>query len=822
MQSLRGLSLSLRQGLLRDDVSFAVVTNSSHSLTHRGHNWRCLHLTGTQFREPTKVIHRINRLRQFGIFADYNGSAIQKFGKYNLIYGWNGTGKSTLSHVFSCLESRSLPPRFSGAQFNIALEDGNSITEANLEVSQLNIHVFNQSFIRDNIDWDKSVKSILLIAKEKIEDLQALGKMKFDLSEKKTAHSIKLVEIKNKTEAQEKFLTSAAKKMKIGLQAIDTSDSYYLNYDRRKLSKFIEVNGEAVAKKESVLTNEKVIELTNAAKPDHLPSISFVATVIPDGYFKKAADRIRDLIAATAANNAIQRLADNPDIRDWVQNGLAVHEHHQSEKCEFCGEPFTKARAETLAAHFSKEFTTFQTRLNDAATWMESQGAPANDLPVATIYYKEFSADATKLEGEYKTAAEKINKQIEGWRGALKAKITDPAKTDIQITDVIEGDVTAFNAVLSSVVALVQRHNNKTDNFSAETSKAKKVLELHFAAAEIQEFDYAGNEKQCNALQEAANTDKNAIDELQVKVGDLEALLSNETVGAKEFNDVLHRFIGRTELCLSFNQEKKGYEIIRNGVGEHDGNLSEGEKTAIAFVYFITKLRENGNNITETIVVVDDPVSSFDSNHLFHAYSFLKTQCIDAKQLFVLTHNFTYFKLVRDWFAATNRNRVKRDKPSVAFFYRLDAPPGTPRHSSLVDADESLKNYGSEYHYIFKKLYAYKAQMTLNRDEAFMTANLARKLLESFFAFKFPKGRSDVSALMDAGLTGCTVTTPELKEKIYRFINKYSHSDVIEITEESAENLAGESHSVVGNILNWIEEVDKKHFDEMVEVAEAA
>lgn len=763
----------------------------------------------------------IDRLKHFGIFRDFNGTKIQKFGRYNLVYGWNGTGKSTLSNLFSCFELRSMVPRFSAGQFSVVLADGSTITETTLPSSQLNIHVFNQRFVHENIDWDKSVKSILLIAKEKIDDLHKLEKLKGDLQSKKKAHDDKQSDIKKQREALDKFLTNAAKKMKLGLQAIDTSDSYYLNYDRRKLANFIQSNGEAVINTQSVLSDENVINLTNAAKPDQLPSIIFASKSIDPDYFKKSAGRIRDLIGTTAVNQAIQRLTDNPDIREWVQTGLEIHKNHDSLSCEFCGSPFTPLRAEALAAHFSKEFTEFQNRLQNAAAWIQSQGAPANQLPAATEFYKELSAEAEKLQKEYTAAAEKIDRQIEGWREALKVKLTDPGKTDIQISDVVEDDVTNFNEILKSIVALVEKHNHKTSNFKSETSKSKVALELHFAAAEVQEFDYAGTEKICNDLEAEANNEYKEIEKLNHEVRSIEAQLSNETVGAKEFNEILHRFIGRSELCLSFNESKKGYEIIRNGVGEHDGNLSEGEKTAIAFVYFITKLKENGNNIKDTIVVVDDPVSSFDSNHLFHAYSFLKTQCAEAKQLFVLTHNFTYFKLVRDWFAGINRNRFAKDKTENCFIYRLDAPPGSPRYSLLVDADDSLKNYGSEYHYIFKKLYEYRTHTTLNRDEAFLTANLARKLVESFFTFKYPKRRSDISQLMEAGLKGCAITTPEIKEKIYRFINKYSHSDVIEITEESAENLAGESHSVIGHIFQWLEEVDKKHYDEMIQVVTA-
>ncbi|MEN1648993.1 AAA family ATPase, partial [Pseudomonas aeruginosa] len=105
-----------------------------------------------------------------------------------------------------------------------------------------------------------------------IDDLQKLEKLKSELQSKKKAHDDKQSDIKKQLEALEKFLTNAAKKMKLGLQAIDTSDSYYLNYDRRKLSNFIQNNGETIIKAESVLPDERVIDLTNAAKPDQLPS----------------------------------------------------------------------------------------------------------------------------------------------------------------------------------------------------------------------------------------------------------------------------------------------------------------------------------------------------------------------------------------------------------------------------------------------------------------------------------------------------------------------------------------------------------------------
>ena len=50
------------------------------------------------------------------------------------------------------------------------------------------------------------------------------------------------------------------------------------------------------------------------------------------------------------------------------------------------------------------------------------------------------------------------------------------------------------------------------------------------------------------------------------------------------------------------------------------------EKTAIAFVHFTTKLKDKDFENSNGIVLIDDPISSLDSNSLFQAYSFVKIQ----------------------------------------------------------------------------------------------------------------------------------------------------------------------------------------------------
>ena len=55
------------------------------------------------------MITKINRIRKFGVFQNMDWGALPEFKKKNLIYGWNYSGKTTLSRLASIVyENREI------------------------------------------------------------------------------------------------------------------------------------------------------------------------------------------------------------------------------------------------------------------------------------------------------------------------------------------------------------------------------------------------------------------------------------------------------------------------------------------------------------------------------------------------------------------------------------------------------------------------------------------------------------------------------------------------------------------------------------------
>jgi len=107
------------------------------------------------------------RIKGLGVFADYSLPAgTAEFGVKNLIYGWNYSGKTTLSRLVAMLEAKKLNPEQPKCSFTIATDEGN-VTETNVSTSSHVVRVFSSDFVADSLNFAGShFKPILLLGSE--------------------------------------------------------------------------------------------------------------------------------------------------------------------------------------------------------------------------------------------------------------------------------------------------------------------------------------------------------------------------------------------------------------------------------------------------------------------------------------------------------------------------------------------------------------------------------------------------------------------------------------------------------------------------------
>ncbi len=766
------------------------------------------------------LIKNIEKLQNLGIFRQYSKDDVPDFSKFNLLYGWNGSGKTTLATLFHSLEDKTLPnpDKFPNPEFKISLTDGQLITHENLSDITDNVRVFDEDFVESHINWDEYAKSILLISEEKIADIEKLNKLK---SESQTLAEIQKTEkgqITNLLNENKKFLSNAAKNIKVQFQTLDTSDTYYFNYNRDKLFSFINKNKSNIQNLDSELNEEKRLEVTQAAKPLFLPKIETKFNPVDSDKLIEAKSRLDDLLKTKITTKTIQRLLDKPDIQSWVLTGKELHKTHDSDQCEFCGNTISHERLEEIENHFSNEFELFKEKLQKADQWLSGRYIEYNDLPTESSLYEELREEYLANKAKLINSTNEINQIIKNWHENLTSKTENPFNTDLLINDVNEELITSHNKLIEKLGSIIKSHNDKSDNFAEVTKTNKEILELHYTTTQINQYDYFTKLETFDKIQADSSNRAKEILAFETEIKKIEDSLSNETIGADEFNDSLHKFLGREDISLVFNKDLGGYEIIRNNSGNHTKYLSQGEKTAIAFIYFIIKLKEQGNKIDDTIAVIDDPVSSFDSNCLLHASLYLRQHCSIAKQVFVFTHNFNFFKMVKEWMGEERIQENSNTKPEGCFNpYAIETTSSSPRSANIVKAHESLVKYDSEYHYLFCRLYQLKDSKTPSIDEHYLTANLSRRLLESILDFKFPKKskRSTLKKKMEQGINDKT-----LSDKVYFYINKYSHSLPALMNEDYSDHVMAESSNIVEDVFKCIENIDSEHLKSMKEISE--
>jgi len=765
------------------------------------------------------MIKKFNKIKNLGlVFPNYSWNfkltdyQLKDFKRYNLIYGWTGAGKTTLSKLFSVVEEGDVTD-FLNLEYEIEDDEGNKYK--NGEAFNKKVRVFNQEYIENNLKIQEGkAKSITLVlgdvSKEIVEQIEADQK---ELEARNSDLKKETEELKQKQKEKNNIFTGIARTIYVAIMggAIRTYNKTHAETDFTMLKD-----------KESLLS-EDLEKYSTVVKQNSKPEIDEVKqikiteeekTKTLSEYTKNIINEAKELLSQTVESQIIERVKDNQDISDWVERGIIIHSDHESINCEFCGQSLPKERMAELTKHFNEADKRLKEKVDALADKFRKVFSLISDIscPDKAKFYDEIQKDYEKKCKGFTQAKTDL---LESITGIGKIIISKKSKTTESVTLGQDIDPSQFVSDLNSVIEFVTKHNKKTFDFENEKIMATDKLKKHYLSTIFDDVktldeDIKIKEDKINELKNGNPEDEDSlgIEDIKKRISKNQAKISSTHKACEDINKGLATFLGRDELVFEphktkvLNEQGVEEEVEDGYIIKRDGrpacNLSEGEKTAIAFVYFTIYLKDQSFDLKEGVVVIDDPVSSLDSNSLFQAFAFLKNAVEDAKQIFILTHNFEFLKLLLNWCKNIGHGK------SSAYYMIKNCYENNSRCAFIDEMDKELCEYESEYHYLFKKLYEFGSDGTI--AQAYPIPNIARKVLDTFLTFRVPCGGSMYSKLEK--IKNTTNFDKNKLTAIYKFVNNQSH-----ITGSGFNPaLVPETQKNVRYLLEMIEKIFPEHY----------
>ena len=758
------------------------------------------------------MITKATKLTNFGIFHDFAWKpGIPEFKKYNLIYGWNRSGKTTISRCFSACERRSVGFKQypSAAQFQITLDDNSHIKSEDVEKCILPVKVFNKDFIEDNISFDPSnpCNAIVYVSEEDIESAKKLlelkGKTALLAADLKRTQATK----KAKEDAKNTFLRNLG----VEISKVLFDKTYNKTHVESRINK-IGVDNFA----EKIVSDEKEAELAEirGSKPKDTQASfkefgqSFVFGNETDFSLAEVYAGLKKLLEKKVISEVLERLKNDKDLNTWVKQGFDLHKaKKETDVCLFCQKPLDADFMDSLSKHFNEDYENMQNDIDHFITelgnWKrDSIAAENSDLyPDLRKVYKEQSASLNKIVLE-------LNQWIDKAVKKLHEKFGDPLSA-VELPEEPSDFKASYNGVIGEINNIVGIHNKKVEDHAMEVKSAREALELHLIGEAIRDQNYK------KMQQEVADAEKENLiafalmTDNTTEIRELEAKTSNIGPALTKINKHLAEFFGRKEIQLELDPSKKGYVIKRDGLPAD--NLSEGEKTAIAFSYFMVKVQEKGFIAKDGIIFVDDPISSLDSNFIYHCFSLIRSHFDNVGQLFISTHNFELFNLIKKWLNQKNQRRIRDKKEEVCSFYMIENfIEDEKRNACFVALEPTLLKYNSEYQFLFDQLNKFAQNTSPVYKDLYTIANIARRFLEIFTNFKIPTSGDLLTRIDALGIDTEQISKTE-QGRVYKLIQEFSHGSDATSTIEHKDRI--ESQDAVKILLRMVQESDPKHFE---------
>lgn len=691
--------------------------------------------------------------------------------KVNLIYGLNGTGKSTFSEFLRNIVSHD--EKYS----DCSIETDNSEDNKKLS-SDEQILVYNEKWVKENFYQSPTLKGIFSLSQG---NATAKGNIDKANEEKARLDNLKKLKEEEKNNSQNDFnrknttAVNAIWQIKKDYTGGERNTDYFLTGLKGNsevlFNYVLGLSKPQTAPSKSIDDIKKELSVlldNNATRINPLREVIFT------GLSEQELNLLKKEIVGSN-NSTFSTLIEQFRNSDWVNAGLNYVESQQEPAyCPFCQQQIDKEHIITeLKACFDRSYE--QDRQN-LQIINENYNRQINNIVEDPAFTQN---DLLKdLSDSYKVALLNFKSVLNSNLAIVKSKLNTPS-IHVELAPVAN-ELNSLNAIIKSANDIIDKFNSKIEKKDETLKSLKKIF-------------WENIRLQYDTILESFQNDKIKFDNEQQKIGkeilelgeeikkqdkiiiEQSKLVSNIEDAVANINNRLLELGIDSFKIIKYDEEKAEYKLVRSK--DEDDNifdsLSEGEKMIISFLYFIEecKGREDSKSTNKKkIVIIDDPISSLSHIFVFNVGALIKEEFLLSskkyEQIFVLTHNLYFF--------------YELAKPPYKEIKRLKEEEQEKEHKKEFHLFRIVKNSNGssfvpmKYSEIQNDYQMYWSVVNDENSQPALIANCMRNIIDYFFGFIMNNALNEVFQKKE--FKGNTRF-----QAFYRYINRESHSDNINI-----------------------------------------
>ena len=560
----------------------------------------------------------------------------------SFFYGPNGSGKTTISRAFAGYGSLQLKPQWrDGTELAVQVYNRDLVDQILRESDRMpGVFVLGES----NVDAQKRLEQIQKPGGERDLAVGLYGRMQ-------TSHEAAQ---ERQRDAKESFRNAAWHKYRALVDehvALLPAFTGHRGVDRNKdmlvtrlLERDTPSKDKTLPKLDDLLADAAAVFDTGATTRARLAKLEDFQWSDEDGFV------LLDQKVVGSSEVSLSELVEKLGNEDWIQTGRQ-YLHGADGRCPFCQQKAPKDLAKQLEEMFDDGYTKQLEKLKQLSTayssWVLSIRAGIASWSAESTNYLD--------EAAYQKALGSLESTVSANERLLEQKLGAPSESvDVSTSS---SPVEALNAVIREANAKIDAHNRLVESQRDAKPKLAEDCWIYLADVLLRD-ELAAYRKRSVGLQKGVETTaqkmkeaSTAIVKLDDEVRDLQQSVESSQPVIDEINGLLERSGFTSFHIVNSTELHDGYMLARDGVPLDEHSLSEGERTFIAFLYYYFRLNSRENASAKILAVIDDPISSLDSDVLFIVSALVRdlinralSKSDHLAQVIVLTHNVYFHK----------------------------------------------------------------------------------------------------------------------------------------------------------------------------------